>query len=70
MSPERHHDDSADEGGLLVLEELLETELGEPVESYETPLDESVKKDLDSRLEDVQRAHAYAAAMLPTLYAD
>jgi hypothetical protein len=54
------------------LREILDTELGEPapVADYHHPLEPEDRADLDAQLDDIEPAHAAAAARLHTLYAD
>lgn len=73
MTPhEQDHTTSVTTGGDAALERILDTDLGAPapLEGYHRPLSEELSQNLESRLDDVERAQSDAAARLPTLYAD
>jgi len=64
-------DQTSLEGG-AALERILSTGLGEPapLEDYHRPLSEEFSQQLETRLDDVERAQGEAAKQLPNLYAD
>ncbi len=71
MTHDRQDQTSLESGG-AALERILRTGLGEPapLEGYHRPLSEEFSQELETKLDDVERAQGEAAARLPKLYAD
>ncbi len=55
---------------LETLEEVINVELGDPAQNSSQPVSAAQREWLQLALDDVERAHAAAAARLHTLYAD
>lgn len=72
MKPDQQDHTFVATGGDAALEQILAVDLGQPapLEQYHRPLSTEMSSNLESRLDDVERAQSDAAARLPTLYAD
>jgi reverse gyrase len=72
VKPDKQDQTFVATGDGAALEQIMAVDLGQPapLEKYHRPLSAKLSSNLESRLDDVERAQSDAAARLPTLYAD